>query len=174
MEVDNTTQDYTARENLWDQQWPTTGEEGGEHSGLEPDSLDEMSAFPDVVGTSDVIEAVRDAEPYMPPVDPPVLAGGDEGIHTATGFGTDVEEEMYHEPLPHGDEDIRDEALLTLHQDSLTSRYPLDVDVNQGVVTLRGRVPSFDDAEYASTLLGNLPGVVDVVDQTDLDPNGLE
>jgi osmotically-inducible protein OsmY len=46
--------------------------------------------------------------------------------------------------------------------------------VNQGVVTLLGRVPSFDDAEYASTLLGNLPGVIDVVDQTDLDPNGLE
>lgn len=174
MEVDNTTQDYTARENLWDQQWPTTGEEGGEHSSLEPDSLDEMSAFPDVAGTPDVIESVRDAEPYMAPVDPPVLPGGREGIHTATGFGTDVEEEMYHEPFPRGDEDIRDEALLTLHQDSLTSRYPLDVNVNQGVVTLLGRVPSFDDAEYASTLLGNLPGVIDVVDQTDLDPNGLE
>jgi hypothetical protein len=174
MDVDNTTQDYTARENLWDQQWPTTGNEGGDHLALEPDSIDEMAAFPDVAGTSDPLESVRDAEPYMPPVDPPVLPGGREAIHTSTGFGTDVEEEMYHEPFPRGDEDIREEGLLTLHQDSLTSKYPLDIDVDQGVVYLRGQVPSFEDAEHASNLLGNLPGVVDVIDETELNPTGVE
>lgn len=162
---------YFQRENQWDQQWPSRGQEAGSgHPSTELDNLDEALPFPDEVGTSDPIEAVRDANPYMAPIDPPVLPGGAEGIHTSTGFGVDAEEENYAEPLPRGDEDIHDLALLTLRQDSLTSRYPLDVAVRNGVVYLRGQVPSVEDAEHAQWILGELAGVVDVVDETAIIP----
>lgn len=162
---------YTQRENQWDQQWPAREREAGAgHPPTELDNLDETLPFPEEVGTSDVIESVRDAEPYMAPIDPPVLPGGRENIHTATGFGVDVEEENFAEPLPRGDEDIHDLALLTLRQDSLTSRYPLEVAVRDGVVHLRGQVPSVEDAEHAQWILGELAGVVDVVDDTTVVP----
>ena len=51
-----------------------------------------------------------------------------------------------------------------LEQDSLTSTLPLEVDVEDGVVTLRGQVQSEEDAEHAQWLLGELQGVVDVVE----------
>ena len=165
-------QKYTQRENLWDEQWPTT--EPSDHSTGELDVGDELTPFPEAVGTHDVIESVRDAEPYDAPIDPPVLPGGREGIHIATGFGLDAEEEAAQHGSPRGDDDIREAALLVLRQDSLTSKYPLEVAVRQGVVHLIGRIPSISDAEHATAILDELPGVVDVVDDTTLDPEGLE
>lgn len=160
-------QSYQQRENLWDEQWPTDDADStAEPTALEPDNADEDLPFPDVVGSRDTIDSVRDAEPYVAPMDPPVLPGGTEGIHMATGFDSSVEEENAQEPPPRGDEDIRDLAMLTLEQDSLTSKFPLTVDVMDGVITLRGQVQSEEDAEHAQWLLGELQGVVDVVDDT--------
>lgn len=185
----NRSDDYVARENLWDQQWPSTDDEQRrshaepeEHETLdsaqlpptreETDVSDELEPFPDVVGTTDAIEAVRDAEPYTPAIDPPVLPSGDrngEGISVATGFGLSADEEAATDPVPRNDDDIREQAILALRQDSLTSRYPLAVAVRNGEIRLRGRLPSVDDVDHATWLLGELPGVVDVIDETELD-----
>jgi hypothetical protein len=162
--------DYEARENLWDQQWPGVETGSREHGG-EIDDLDEVTGFPDSVGTTDPIEAARDAEPYMAPVDPPVLPGGTEAIHTATGFGTDVQEEMERRAPYRNDADLEEEALLLLRQDSLTSRYNLAAEAGDGVVTIRGVVTDVDDAEHALSIVGEIPGIVDVVDEMTLDPN---
>lgn len=162
---------YEERENLWDEQWPVTPEETGQHPPDEPGNLDEQIPFPESVGTSDVIASVRDQEPYMPPTDPPVLPGGREAIHMATGFGTSPEEEASFEPAPRGDEDIHDEALLILRQDSETSTLPLDVTVEDGVVHLTGAVPSTMEAERAADLLSYVQGVVEVVDDTVINPD---
>src|SRR5690348_17114913 len=102
-----TDESYAERENMWDEQWPVTDPSSRDHLSLEPDNLDEELPFPEAVGTSDAIESVRDAEPYMPPTDPPVLPGGPDGIHVATGFGVSQDEEAAHDPAPRGDEDIR-------------------------------------------------------------------
>jgi BON domain len=168
--MDDKTQSYTSRENLWDEQWPEEDldESGHEH---EIDELDERTAFPAEVGTNDPIQAIRDAEPYDPPSDPPVLPGGKYGVHVATGFGLSAEEEAFRDNETRDDEDIREEVVLTLHDDSLTSKYPLHVAVVNGVVRLTGRVPSEDDAEYAENLVSNVPGVVDVDEATTIDPN---
>jgi hypothetical protein len=167
------TDDYQARENLWDEAWPSRGEEQA-HGPDEPDNLDEELPFPEVVGTTDSLESVRDAEPYTPPIDPPVLPGGQEAIHVATGFGLSTDEEDYAEPLPRGDEDIRDEVMRLLQDDSATSKLPLEVEVDQGVVRLYGAVPSIDDAEAATVLIGNLRGVVDVIDETTIVPSAVD
>jgi hypothetical protein len=170
VERENSSDDYEARENLWDEQWP--GGDGAEvvHIAAEPDNLDEELPFPDVVGTRDSIEAVRDAEPYVPPTDPPVLPGGREGITMATGFGTSPDEEAAEDEPLRNDLDIEDEVTLLLRQDSLTSRYNLGADVDNGVVHIRGRVASIDDAEHALSIVGELPGLVDIVDDMTIDP----
>src|SRR5947209_9361625 len=130
------TSDYQVAENQWDQQWPGTGgDEGAPTEDI--DNLDEVTGFPDAVGTSDVIETTRDAEPYMAPVDPPVLPGKTEGIHVATGFGTSTEEETARSgPYPR-DGDMEEAATLILRQDSLTSHYDLIAEVNDAVITIR-------------------------------------
>lgn len=167
----NSSDNYEERENLWDEQWPASPEERAMHPVDEPGNLDEELPFPETVGTTDVIVSVRDQEPYMPPTDPPVLPGGREAIHMATGFGVSPEEETALEPLPRGDEDIRDEALLILRQDSDTSTLPLDVEVDEGVIRLVGAVPSAMDGERAADLLSYVPGVVEVVDDTEINPD---
>lgn len=166
----DTPDDYLARENLWDEQWPGTASGPPQHSGLEPDNLDEETPFPGVVGTTDSIESVRDAEPYTPATDPPVLPGGREGIHVATGFGQSPEEETYRDPAPRGDEDLRAQIALILQQDSFTNDLPLEVHVQNGVVYLRGVVASADDADRAGNIIQEyVPGVVEVVDETRVD-----
>jgi hypothetical protein len=168
--MDDTTQSYTSRESLWDESWPEEDISGSGHES-ETDEDGELNVFPGAVGTSDPIRSARDAEPYDPPTDPPVLPGGKYGIHVATGFGSSAVEEAARDNETRDDEDIRQEVALTLHGDSLTSKYPLHAAVVNGVVRLTGHIPSADDAEYAQTLLSNVPGVVDVVDDTTYDPN---
>lgn len=165
-------EEYAARENMWDQQWPSPTTETSRHGVDELDTGDELSPFPDSVGTSDVIESVRDAEPYTPPIDPPVLPGGRDGIHVATGFGTSAEEVSVLEDVPRGDEDIREEVMMVLSQDSLTSQYRLQVAVRNGIVHVVGLVTSTEYAEYAAAMIDNLPGVIEVVDDTTLEPTG--
>lgn len=163
--------DYEARENLWDQQWPGTGTAETVHSVQSIDDIDELSGDPDAVGTGDVLEPIRDGEPYMPPIDPPVLPGGAEGIHTAVGFGTSVEEEALREGPYTQDADLEDAANLMLQQDSLISHYNVVASVRDGVVTLRGRVSDTEDAEHAEAIVGEIEGVVEVIDDTTIDPN---
>lgn len=169
---DNSSDDYLERENLWDEQWPGAGTADRGHMPQEPDNLDEELPFPESVGTTDSLSAVRDGEPYMPATDPPVLPGGREGIHVATGFGTSPEEETFSDPQPRGDEDLQAQALRILMNDSDTSKLFLEVRVVEGVVYLEGQVPSADDADRAAGLLTEyVPGVVEVVDRTKINPN---
>jgi hypothetical protein len=168
--MEDTTQSYESRENLWDEQWPDGGKRNAAHES-DIDNEGEFTAYPGTVGTRDPLVSARDAEPYDPPTDPPVLPGGKYGIHVATGFGESAEEEAFEDDNSRDDEDIRLEVVLTMQHDSLTSKYPLHAAVVNGVVRLTGRIPSADDAEYAQTLLSNVPGVVDVVDDTTIDSN---
>ena len=166
--MDDTKQSYSSRERLWEDQWPEDGESGADHAG-DTDSNGGLTPFPDEVGTTDPIAAARDAEPYSPPSDPPVLPGGKYGVHVATGFGESAEQEAERDNATLDDEDIRQSVIQTLEDDSLTSKYVLHAAVVNGVVRLTGWVPSADDAEYAQTLASNVPGVVDVLDDTTID-----
>ncbi len=164
--MDDQTQSYTARENLWDEQWPEDNQ--GSSHGADTDGDDELTGFPGAVGTADSMQAIRDAEPYDPPTDPPVLPGGPDGIHVATGFGTSAQEETADDD-PSNDDDVRQDVVFVLENDSLLSKYPLHAAVVDGIVRLTGRIPSADDAEYAQSVVANVPGVVDVMDDTTLE-----
>lgn len=168
--MENSEEVHRSREHQWDDQWPAVPNESSEHLPDESDITDDDTSFPNVAGTIDVEEAIRDAEPYVPPLDPPVLPGGPEGIHVATGFGLSPDEEAMRDRAPRGDQDVQEQALLALQQDSLANQYDLHVHVAAGVARLTGTVPSIDDGEHAASVLAELPGVEDVLDDTTLDP----
>jgi hypothetical protein len=160
---------YRQREAQWDDAWPDPADG---HLAEEPDVEDEESPYPATVGTTDAAHAVSEGDPYTPAIDPPVLPGGRDGIDVATGFGLSSDEEASEEPAPRGDEDIAEEVILTLRQDSVASTYSFDIGVREGFVTLRGSVGSLDEAEHIISIVSQLPGVVDVVDETTLQPTG--
>jgi osmotically-inducible protein OsmY len=135
-----------------------------------------------------------DAEPYSPPTDPVVQrgrkpreleiiggfqlssmdelavqrdgeAGGEIGEPDWLAESEDVGDEVDWN-LNREDEDIKDDVIRELREDSLTTDLTLEVSVTEGVVFLRGIVPSSEDASNAEDVASRVPGVVEVRDRT--------
>lgn len=93
----------------------------------------------------DPTRAVEEAEPYFPPTDP--------------------------QPPPQSpieDDSLSARVRRALLEDSATTALAIDVEVNDGVVTLRGRVDDLSDTDNALEVAGRVPGVVDVVDELEI------
>lgn len=133
--------------------------------------------FTDDIGTNEQFMSAEEAIPYFPSTDPVVLPVPDgEGIEIAGGFAPtsmDEEGEDWHEPdrLKSGDYDIAEHVQRALHLDAATSDLQIEVHVRNGVVFLRGKVPTLQDAEMAEEVAGRVPGVVEVEEELEV---GLE
>ena len=68
-----------------------------------------------------------------------------------------------------GDEAIRDAILRELREDAATTDLNLEVDVEEGLVTLRGTVQSLDDVESAEEVAARVPGVIEVNEELDVE-----
>lgn len=130
--------------------------------------------------TSDSIVATEEAIPYVPPTDPVVRpAENDEGLEVVGGFGTTAMDE-YPDDLettalgeaPPGDEDLETRVVAELEADAQTTDLLIHVIVRNGIVHLRGRVPTLADAEAAEAVAARVPGVREVVEE--LEVVGLE
>lgn len=64
------------------------------------------------------------------------------------------------------DEDVLEDVKRVLLEDPLTTSLSLDVEVQDGVVALRGEVLTDDDSDNAVAVAARVPGVVEVVDET--------
>jgi len=145
---------------------------------LNPDPLRELGE-PDfnepipVIGgdmTTDALIAVEEGIPYMPPTDPVVRpSNSEQELDIITGFGeTSIDE--FPDTLattafgdaPAGDEDIRQQVVEALSSDAATTDLVIDVIVRNGVVHLRGRVATLDDADAAEEVAGRVPTVREV------------
>ncbi len=152
---------------------------------LQDDIPDEEDDFSADEGTVDQIAVIEDGATYFPPVDPVVepsrtsrdleIVGGFQA--EATDDTEEEEEEAFDESVPlnaedrlieRDDDDILDDVVRELHEDSETTNLNLRVDVVRGVVYLRGDVQSIDDAENAEEVASRVPGVVSVEDRTKL------
>ncbi|MBI3980236.1 MAG: BON domain-containing protein [Chloroflexi bacterium] len=139
--------------------------EGPSHpEGMEPD-------FADDIGTTDVMRAVSEAEPYFPPTDPVVEPTTSyEGIQVLGGFAA-TSADTPSEPADHpaalqlSDDEIAEDVRLALRQDAGTTDLLVDVRVRRGVAVLRGTVNSLEDTELAMAVASRVPGVRDVVDE---------
>lgn len=109
----------------------------------------------------DPTEAVEEAEPYFPPTDPVVRLDRSGSPRIASGFGSGE----VTKPSLSSDEALEDLAHRRLRLDASTAHLQLRVGVLNGVVRLQGPVDDEDDAENALAIAGDVPGVVEVIDE---------
>jgi len=148
-------------------------------SPIPKDGLEE----PDVPGweldsdaaTTDPYEASDGGQIYYPPEDPPILPSQQfRDADVANGFATSaddvpLDEEEVPERFDVSDEEIAQNVLRALRLHSATSDLPIRVQVVDGVATLRGRVPTLDDALRAEDVASEVDGVVQVREQLTVD-----
>ena len=125
--------------------------------------------FNDPAGTTDVMESSAEAEPYFPPTDLVLRPAPEtrEGYEVVGGFAATAMDDLAEGPLPvsgvrRGDEEIADDVRRELSEDSSTTDLAIRVDVRNGIVYLRGSVPSLEDAAAAEEVASRVPGVVEV------------
>lgn len=132
-----------------------------------PDSEIEVEPFDEAV-EADATEAVEEAEPYFPPTDPVVRVDDKGETRIAGGFGTGEPLEQHAhaviEDVP-SDEALEDLVHRALRLDASTAQLNLKVGVTQGVVRVRGLIEDESDAESALAVAGDVPGVIEVVDE---------
>jgi hypothetical protein len=128
--------------------------------------------------TDDPMEAVEEGFTYVPPIDPPVVPGGDDNAEIASGLGVSALDEEYdadhHGDFLSADDEISARVREALRADSSTSPYArrIAISVRDGVVTLRGLVDDLVDSDNLLAVAEYVEGVDEVVDE--LRVRGLE
>jgi hypothetical protein len=91
----------------------------------------------------------------------------EEGISVVGGFAADslegpLEDEQVPPQVRRGDDELALAVTRALRADSYTTDLNIEVEVEDGVVYLRGVVSSLEDIEQAEEVAGRVPGVEDV------------
>lgn len=137
--------------------------------------IDRQLDFEDDYGTTDVIESVAEGEVYFPPTDPVVRPARNlQGLEVLGGFSASsmdepIEEEDHPWYIDLGDDEISTRVLTALREDAATTDLVIDVDTVSGIVYLRGKVPTLQDAELAMEVADRVDGVMDVEDELDIE-----
>lgn len=109
------------------------------------------------------------AAPYFPPTDP-VIRTSHGDVDLLGGFAETSLDEIgdgfsgrsQSARRGRGDEEIADDVRQELAEDAATTDLRIRVRVTNGIVHLRGLVPTIDDAESAEEVARRVHGVVDV------------
>lgn len=126
--------------------------------------------------STDPMVATEEGVPYVPPTER-VLSEArlDEGSADVAGAPQRDEEELELEPAPDVEPDRapQDETLLamalsTLRRSDLTSGDRVQVDAANHTIWVRGEVESPEIADEILAVLGDLPGVTEVVDELEI------
>jgi hypothetical protein len=126
--------------------------------------------------TADPDVAAEEGLTWVPPIDPPVVADAEsrDGVRVAAGFGTDAFDEPY-DPDHESEglsalDDLEERIREALRADSSTSRYAdsLLIGNRGGTVVVRGLVDDIDDTDDIAAVIGNVTGVDEVVDETEV------
>jgi hypothetical protein len=154
---------------------PATGSE--DVLSLDADLLEDSDEpdYQDDVGTTDVMLAVEEGVTYIPPMDPVVTSDADneEELEVVGGFASDsLESPLDQDQLPprvrRNDDELAQAVTRALRADSYTTDLNIDVEVEDGVVYLRGQVTSLEDIEQAEEVAGRVPGVEDVEEELEI------
>ncbi len=137
------------------------------------DGVDLTPDFTSEVGTGDFFESVSEAEPYTPPTDPVIKSDrSTDGVEIVNGFAETAGEEAAVARLPgtpRGDDEIQEAVAEALHSDAATTDLTLEIEVEEGVVYLRGVVPSLDDVDLAESVAAGVPGVEEVREELQIE-----
>jgi osmotically-inducible protein OsmY len=66
------------------------------------------------------------------------------------------------------DDELAEAVTRALRADSYTTDLAIEVEVEDGVVYLRGQVTSLEDIEQAEEVAGRVPGVEDVEEELEI------
>ena len=151
-------------------------EAGFEREGIDLDpglTSEPLETNPVNVVDPDVDTGTEPAEPdptYFPPIDPVLIVGDHGELEVDNGFAAssfdDEAPERSAEDNRPGDEALADAIRQELREDALTTDLQIDVSVQRGVAVLRGTVPGIEDAENAEEVANRVPGVLEVIDET--------
>lgn len=122
--------------------------------------------------TDDAFTASDEGMTYVPPIDPPTVPSASfQDAEIASGFGVSALDEPFDQD-GHGSFELNDDEIVArvyeaLRADSATSAYAnrVRIEVEEGVVTLRGEVSDLDDSDNLTAVAGYVEGVVDVIDE---------
>lgn len=159
-----------------------TGESrgGGDFAYADPDAnadarFDPVFAtepdFTEDIGTTDSAESAEEAVPYFPPTDPVVRPSyGDEQIAIVGGFEATAMDDLGDAASfdVRNDDDLAQAVHRELAEDALTIDLLVRVGVRDGVVVLRGEVPTLEDAENAEAVASRVGGVREVREELTL------
>lgn len=147
----------------------------GDDAGLTDQPLDTNALN---VANDSIYGADESPEPdpaYFAPTDP--VIGGDTGdeagnVEVLGGFEpTSLDDETVDpsaEDNRPGDEALADAVRRELRRDASTTDLRIHVQVVNGVAHLRGTVPSLEDAENAEAVASDVPGVIEVDEELDV------
>lgn len=112
-----------------------------------------------------------DGEPVFPPTDPVLTIDERGDPQVLGGFNETSMEEVTvarsTDGQP-GDEALADAVRRELREDAMTTDLGVEVQVREGVAILRGPVADMVDAESAEEVAGRVPGVIEVMDRTEI------
>jgi hyperosmotically inducible protein len=156
----------------------------GDFPGATPGTTDDESLEPGDFADQDILtnpmgasgpgytaadEEISEGEDtYVPPTDPVRRPDGEflNGFETTSMDSVHVARSASDGEI--GDESISHAVREELRQDAATTDLNVRVRVENGVVFLRGKVPSLDDAENAEEVASRIPGVTDVMDELEI------
>lgn len=151
---------------LYDSDLDTVGAHG-QYKGADVSAMELEGDFTDDVGTTDPQVAVQEGMTYFPATDPVLLSDPDSPSRYEEVGGvapvTDTPAQMLG-----NDDDIAERVRYELRRNAITSDSNIRVSVRNGVVTLRGRVTSIDEAEEAEGIASDVPGVLEVNEQLEI------
>jgi hypothetical protein len=118
--------------------------------------------------TDDPNEAAEEGLTWVPPPDPPVIAGADGNPEIASGFGTTSIDEPFDadhhgEPM-WGEDEVTARVLDALRADALASQYVDDLQIESAgaVVRISGIVDDLEDEEQILAVASDVTGVSEV------------
>lgn len=121
----------------------------------------------------DAQDPVEDDPAYFPPTDPVTDIGQEGETSVLNGWSPTCmdsqEVAASAEGNQPGDEALADAISRELREDAATTALRVEVEVDQGVAHLRGRVPDLADAENAESVASRVPGVRNVVEELDVE-----
>lgn len=145
-----------------------------QHGALEPGDFQSQETidYPDHArgpSTSLYVDEVSEGdEVYVPPTDP--VGTNREvigGLSSSSMESIEVQRSALDGEL--GDEAIADAVRRELREDAATTDLEVEVAVGQGVARLTGSVPYLVDSENAEEVAARVPGVVEVIDELEVD-----
>ena len=112
-------------------------------------------------------EAAEEGLTWVPPMDPP-LRPGDDGPEVAAGFGMTAEDEPFdadhHSEALSPVDEVETRVVEALRADAATAELAdnLELDVENGVVRVAGRVPDLEDEDAIVGVIDGVAGVTSV------------